>query len=148
MLRKIQHVTRGRTISFILITRFLLSFLTVIILFSFFLGILKIITDIYLYFPKSIEEFIRQIIVDSVILLALVEVLRIAMSYLHDGRVKIRYIVDTVLIVLLNEVITLWFKGGINVPMVAMLSVILLTLICIRVLAIRFSPKKNEEGFE
>lgn len=81
-------------------------------------------------------------------LLALIEVLRIAMSYLHDGRVRIRYIVDTVLIVLLNEVVSIWFKGNLNFQTLIMLISLLLTLMVIRVLAIQFSPKEKQEGFD
>lgn len=149
MLRKVKQIIKGRrTISFIIITRVLLSFLIFVILIAFFAGVVKIIADLLFSIRENVEVFIRQIIVDSVILLALIEVLRIATSYLRDGRVRIRYIVDTVLIVLLNEMISLWFKGNLNVLMLVMLISLLLTLMLLRILAIKFSPKEKEGGLE
>lgn len=149
MLRQVKHIIKGkRTIQFILIIRSLLSLLIFLILTAFLIGIVKIFLDFSHIFEQNIEVFVRQIIVDSVMLLALIEVLRIAMSYLHDGRVRIRYIVDTVLIVLLNEVVSIWFKGNLNFQTLIMLISLLLTLMVIRVLAIQFSPKEKQEGFD
>lgn len=145
MLKKANQIIRGRrTVSFIIITRILLSLLIFVILAAFFIGVLKIISDLVSSIQENVEVFIRQIIVDSVILLALIEVLRIATSYLRDGRVRIRYIVDTVLIVLLNEMISLWFKGNLNISTLGMLISLLLSLMIIRILAIKFSPKEKD----
>lgn len=86
MLKKANQIIRGRrTVSFIIITRILLSLLIFVILAAFFIGVLKIISDLVSSIQENVEVFIRQIIVDSVILLALIEVLRIATSYLQEG---------------------------------------------------------------
>jgi uncharacterized membrane protein (DUF373 family) len=72
-------------------------------------------------------------------LLAVVEVLKTTLAYFSEGRVRVTFIVDTVLVVMLTEVISQWFTGG-DWQKLSILAVILMTLGVIRVLAVRFSP--------
>ena len=44
------------------------------------------------------------------ILLAVVEVFKTTVTYFSEGRVKVTFIVDTILVVMLTEIISLWFK--------------------------------------
>jgi uncharacterized membrane protein (DUF373 family) len=88
---------------------------------------------------EGVEESLRQLILNVITLLAVVEVIRTVLSYLSEGRVKVTFIVDTVLIVLLNEIISLWFRGS-NISEAAVLIMLIATLIIVRLLTIRFSP--------
>ena len=72
-------------------------------------------------------------------LLAVVEVLKTTLTYCSDGRVRVTFIVDTVLVVMLTEVISRWFTGG-DWRQFAILGGILITLGLIRILAVRYSP--------
>ena len=68
----------------------------------------------------------------------------LCISQLHSvaGRVRVTFIVDTVLVVMLTEVISRWFSGG-EWQQFAVLGGILATLGAIRVVAVRYSPAPN-----
>ena len=72
-------------------------------------------------------------------IMAVVEVLKTTLTYCSDGRVRVTFIVDTVLVVMLTEIISRWFSG-VEWQQFAMLGGILLTLGLIRVVAVRYSP--------
>jgi len=72
-------------------------------------------------------------------LLAVVEVLRTTLTYCSDGRVRVTFIVDTVLVVMLTEIISRWFTGG-EWHQFAILGGIVITLGFMRIVAIRYSP--------
>ena len=80
---------------------------------------------------------------DTLILFAVVEVFKTTLTYFSEGRVKVTFIVDTILVVMLTEVISQWFKG-VGWPELALLGAILLTLGVLRVLAVRCSPAQCE----
>ena len=79
----------------------------------------------------------------TLILLAAVEVFKTTLTYVTEGRVKVTFIVDTILVVMLTEVISQWFKGG-DIAQMGVLGGILVTLAVIRVLAVRCSPTQGE----
>jgi uncharacterized membrane protein (DUF373 family) len=87
----------------------------------------------------SAEVVLRQVIVNTLMLLALVEVFKTTVTYFREGRVKVTFIVDTILVVMLTEVISQWFKGGDWQPL-AVLCGVLLILGIVRVMAVRWSP--------
>lgn len=102
-------------------------------------GALKTLWDIRLLIDHSSEVVLRQVIVNILMLLALVEVFKTTVTYFQEGRVKVTFIVDTILVVMLTEVISQWFKGG-NWQALTALSGILLILSAVRVMAVRWSP--------
>ncbi len=122
--------------------RFTLSLLIVTILLALTGGVLKTFLDLTLLWSSSLEVALRHVIVDALTLLAVVEVLKTTLTYCSDGRVRVTFIVDTVLVVMLTEVITLWFSGG-EWLQFGVLGGILLTLGVIRVVAVRYSPAPN-----
>ena len=52
----------------------------------------------------------EHIIIDIVLILAVLELIRILQSYLALGRVKVTFILDVALVVLIGELIGLWYK--------------------------------------
>jgi len=102
-------------------------------------GVLKTFWEIRLLIDHSAEVVLRQIIVNTLMLLALVEVFKTAVTYFREGRVKVTFIVDTILVVMLTEVISQWFKGGDWQALTALLG-ILFVLSIVRVMAVRWSP--------
>ena len=102
-------------------------------------GALKTFWDIRLLVDHSAEVVLRQIIVNTLILLAIVEVFKTTVTYFREGRVKVTFIVDTILVVMLTEVISQWFKGG-DWQALAVLCGIVLVLGIVRVMAVRWSP--------
>lgn len=120
-------------------TRFILSLLTLTILLGLAGGVVKTFLDLRLLFSADLDVALRHIIVDALTLLAVVEVLRTTLTYCSDGRVRVTFIVDTVLVVMLTEIISRWFTGG-EWHQFAILGGIVLTLGLMRVVAIRYSP--------
>lgn len=123
--------------------KFVLSFLILTILLALTGGVIKTLLDLKLLLHNPVEVALRQIIIDTLLLLAVVEVFKTTLTYFSEGRVKVTFIVDTILVVMLTEVISEWFKG-IHVEQFTILGVILVALAVIRVLAVRFSPAHGE----
>ena len=63
--------------------------------------------------------------------------------FLREG-VKVTYIIDTVLVVILTEVMVFWFKE-IEYSKILMVIALMLSLVVARIMAIRFSPTKKED---
>ena len=81
----------------------------------------------------------EHIIIDIVLILAVLELIRILQSYLALGRVKVTFILDVALVVLIGELIGLWYKEytllevGLHIMVIAVLTLL-------RIVSIRFSP--------
>jgi uncharacterized membrane protein (DUF373 family) len=120
-------------------TRLILSLLTLTILLGLAGGVVKTFLDLRLLLSANVEVALRQVLVDTLTLLAVVEVLKTTLAYCSEGRVRVTFIIDTVLVVMLTEVISRWFTGG-EWPQFAILGGILFTLGLLRIVAIRYSP--------
>ena len=120
-------------------TRFILSLLTLTILLGLAGGVVKTFLDLRLLLSADVEVALRHVLVDTLTLLAVVEVLKTTLAYCSDGRVRVTFIIDTVLVVMLTEVISRWFTGG-DWHQFAILGGILITLGLMRIVAVRYSP--------
>lgn len=138
-----EAITGDRTNFWIKGIKFVLSLLILTILVALTGGVVKTFLYLRLLFDNPVEVALRHIIVDTLILLAVVEVFKTTLTYMTEGRVKVTFIVDTILVVMLTEVISQWFKGG-DIPQLAVLGGILVTLAVIRVLAVRCSPTHGD----
>ena len=112
----LMELTRKRFFNFEVInvfekvTRVILSALIVSILLAFLAGTIWSFLDLKLFFENNIQLASRTIVINVLTLLAIVEVLRTTLIYFSEGRVRVSYIVDTVLVVMLTEVMIFWFK--------------------------------------
>jgi uncharacterized membrane protein (DUF373 family) len=124
-----------------------LSLLILTILVALTGGVIKTFLDIRLLFSAPVEIGLRQVIVDTLILLAVVEVFKTTLTYFSEGRVKVTFIVDTIIVVMLTEIISVWFKDA-DQHKLFMLGGILLTLGAMRVVAVTYSPAvdRSTEG--
>lgn len=120
-------------------TQAVLSLLIVTILVGLAGGVIKTFLGLRLFLTADLDLGLRHLIVNTLMLLAVVEVLKTTLAYFSEGRVRVTFIVDTVLVVMLTEVISQWFTGG-DWQKLAILAVVLITLGLIRVVAVRFSP--------
>ncbi|OHB33518.1 MAG: hypothetical protein A2X84_00315 [Desulfuromonadaceae bacterium GWC2_58_13] len=91
----------------------------------------------------KLHEGFRWLLVDVLTVLALVEVFRTAMVYFTEGRVKVTYIIDTVLVAVLTEVLAFWYRD-IEPSRMAMVVVLVVSLMFVRIMAIRFSPRRRD----
>ncbi|MBH0179415.1 MAG: phosphate-starvation-inducible PsiE family protein [Nitrospira sp.] len=105
-------------------------------------GVLKSFLDLFMLIDHPAEVVLRKVIIDMLILLAIVEVFKTTVTYFSEGRVKVTFIVDTILVVMLTEVISQWFKGGEWLALAA-LGGMLFTLGIIRVIVVRWSPTQT-----
>ncbi|BCG45676.1 hypothetical protein GEOBRER4_n0440 [Citrifermentans bremense] len=120
-------------------TRVVLSFLILSILFAIVAGVGCAIYDLRLIFETDFHSAFKTIMVDLLTVLAIIEVLRTALAYFSEGRVKVTYIIDTVIVTVLTEVMAFWYKS-IRWEEVAMTISLVISLSLVRVMAVRYSP--------
>lgn len=121
--------------------RALLSLLIVAILLATLAGIIYTFYDTRLVFQMEFSRAFKTILIDILTVLALIEVLRTALAYFSEGRVKVTYIIDTVIVTILTEAMAFWYKDT-TWGKIAMVIALVLSLACVRVIAIRFSPRQ------
>ncbi len=126
---------------FELSARAMLSLLIGAILVAILAGVIYTWYDMRLIFRTDFLGAFKTILVDILTVLALVEVLRTALAYFSEGRVKVTYIIDTVIVTVLTEVLAFWYKE-MEWEEVAMVIALVLSLACVRIIAVRFSPRK------
>jgi len=124
-----------------------LSLLIVTILTAIAGGVLRTFLELHLLFTGPLEIALRQVIVNTLILLAIVEVFKTTLTYFSEGRVKVTFIVDTILVVMLTEVISMWFRDA-PLEKWAILGGILLSLAVMRIVAVRWSPNRSDASQE
>lgn len=90
-------------------------------------------------FSQSWATSAEQAIINSLILLALLEVIRTLQAYLRLGRVRVTFILDTALVVLISELMGLWFREYAPEKVLLGLGVIV-TLVALRIVTARYSP--------
>jgi len=124
---------------FVWFIRAVLSGLLLLILATLVGGILAVGWELRRLFVEDVELVLRHVLIGILILLAVVEVFKATLAYLAEGRVRVTFIVDTILVVMLTEIISLWLRGG-DWKSFALLLVVIGGLAGVRVLAVRFSP--------
>jgi len=124
-----------------------LSLLIITILLGLAGGVFRIFLNLQTLFHHPIEEALRHLIVDTLIILAIVEVFKTTLTYFSEGRVKVTFIVDTILVVMLTEIISKWFSEA-AVSQWITLGGILLLLGIIRIVAVQWSPTKTEQPLD
>ena len=84
----------------------------------------------------------EQMIINSLVMLAQLEVIRTLQAYLRLGRVRVTFILDTALVVLIGELMGLWFRAYSPEKVLLGLGVIV-TLVVLRIVTARFSPDRR-----
>ena len=87
----------------------------------------------------DIEHALRIIIIDVLTILAVLEMFRTVLAYFSEGRVKVTYIIDTVIVVLLTEIMACWFKEF-NLYKMGMMALPVLILCIMRIFTVKYSP--------
>ncbi len=124
-----------------------LSLLIITILLGLTGGVFRIFLNLQTLLSHPIEQALRHLIVDTLIILAIVEVFKTTLTYFSEGRVKVTFIVDTILVVMLTEIISKWFTKA-DLSEWLILGGILLVLGIIRIVAVQWSPTKTELHLE
>lgn len=124
--------------------RVLLSLLIMAIFCAILIGIGYTFYDLRLVLHSEFHDFFKKILVDALTVLAMVEVLRTALAYFTEGRVKVTYIIDTVIVTVLTEVMAFWYQE-MEWQQVAMVIALVLSLAGVRIIAVRYSPRRVRE---
>lgn len=127
-------------------SRRILSLFIGVVLLAIVAGTGRTLYDLRLVFNGEFHTAFKTIIVDMLSVLALVEILRTALAYFTEGRVKVTYIIDTVLVTVLTEVMGFWYRD-MEWQELGMLLALVISLACVRIVAVRFSPRRAREDF-
>lgn len=125
------------------IIRALLNLLLLVITAALAIGVYKTGYDLFTSLNKPLETLLQNILVDIVFIVALVEIAITVIGYLKDGKVHVRYIVDTILIIMLNEIVGLWFTKPKPVEAATVVGIVL-ALAVVRVMVTRLSPRDEQ----
>lgn len=113
------------------IIHLLLYAVLIVVILALIVGVVRATIDLFGALGRSFEAILQKVLVDVVFIIALIEVSVIVTGYLRDGNVRLRYIVDTILIIMINELVSLWFRHP-SLPQTASLAIIILTLVIVR----------------
>jgi len=122
--------------------RVLLSLLIGAIMLAILAGIIYTFYDLRLIFTMEFHGAFKAILIDVLTVLAVVEILRTALAYFTEGRVKVTYIIDTVMVTVLTEVMAFWYRE-MDWQKLAMVIILVLSLAIVRVVAVRYSPRSH-----
>ncbi|MFV2059727.1 MAG: phosphate-starvation-inducible PsiE family protein [Gammaproteobacteria bacterium] len=108
-------------------------------------GIFNLLYHLYTYtldgWAHGAEIMIKQV----VIMLAAFELIRTLQSYLTLGRVKVTFILDAALVVLIGELISLWYDEYKMSEIIINISVISILTI-LRIITTKYSPNCQDES--
>ena len=120
--------------------RALLCLLIVAIMAAILAGTAYTLYDLRLVFQKDFHGAFRTILIDMLTVLAIVEILRTALAYFSEGRVKVTYIIDTVMVTIMTEILAFWYQE-VAWQKLAMVIILIVSLAFVRIIAVRFSPR-------
>ena len=132
-----------------LIVRVLIGLLMIGLSLWLLTGIFSLMEHLWLAISGEWGHEAEKIIIDVVIILAILELVRTLQSYLELGRVKVTLILDAALVVLIGELISLWYRDYTATEVILSMGVItMLTLL--RIITAKFSPElcTEDEEFE
>lgn len=101
-------------------------------------GIVKLMTSLYHGLTGVWSHSAEEMIASTVIMLALLEIIRTLQAYLELRRVRLTFILDTALVVLIGELIGLWFKDY-TVSKVLLSLTVISTLVVLRIITAKYS---------
>ena len=107
-------------------------------------GVVITILHLRLLFTMGIEHALRVIIIDALTILAVLEIFRTTLAYFSEGRVKVTYIIDTAIVVMLTEIMACLFKEF-DLYKMGMLTFLVLTLCVTRIFTVKYSPSIKYE---
>jgi len=102
-------------------------------------GIIHLVASLRETLAVGWASIAEHVIIKALIMLALLEVIRTLQAYLKLGRVRVTFILDTALVVLIGELMGLWFREYAPEKVLLGLAVIV-TLVALRIVTARFSP--------
>ncbi len=135
-------------ICFETLSRTLLILLLIVLLTGMSFGIVGAGLDLlaetgHLFATDGLHKALKELIINVLMVLAVVELFRTVKSYISEGRVRVTYIIDTALVVIITEIMGFWYRE-VEVARVGLAIALMLALMCVRIMAIRFSPRRRD----
>jgi uncharacterized membrane protein (DUF373 family) len=125
------------------IVGFFIGLLMIAIYFWLASGFVNLVLNLYHSYPDQWSHGAERMIKDTVILLASLELIRVFQAYLAMGRVKVTFILDVALVVLIGELISLWYREYL-MEEVFMSTFVIVVLTVLRILTTKYSPDHND----
>jgi len=107
-------------------------------------GVVTLLIKLYEAFLNGWLNGAEGMIKDTVIMLATLELIRTLQSYLLIGRVKVTFILDVALVVLIGELISLWYRKY-EVTEVLLGIFVVAALVALRIITTKYSPDSESE---
>jgi uncharacterized membrane protein (DUF373 family) len=104
---------------------------------------MKMVLEFIDLWKASLQVGIQAVVVDTLTLLALFEIYLTILTYFKESRVKVTYVVDSVFIIMLSELLKQWFTHQATLESCGLMIGVLLALAVIRLFTIRYSPSKE-----
>jgi uncharacterized membrane protein (DUF373 family) len=125
------------------IVGFLIGILMIAIYFWMVSGFINLLLNLYHSYPDNWSHGAEVMIKDVVIILASLELIRVFQTYLLMGRVKVTFILDVALVVLIGELISLWYREY-SISEVFMSVFVISVLVVLRIVTTKYSPNCSE----
>ena len=106
-------------------------------------GFINLLLNLYHSYPDNWSHGAEIMIKDIVMILASLELIRIFQSYLLIGRVRVTFILDVALVVLIGELISFWYRNF-NITEIALSLFVISALIILRIITTKYSPDSAE----
>lgn len=106
-------------------------------------GFINLLVNLYHSYPDNWSHGAEIMIKDVVVILASLELIRVFQTYLVKGRVKVTFILDVALVVLIGELISLWYREY-SMNEVVMSIFVISILVLLRIVTTKFSPDAAE----
>lgn len=107
-------------------------------------GIFALVANLFHVAEDGWEKVAHHSIMKIITMLAMLELLRTLYSYLQLGRVKVTFILDAALVVLIGELIGLWYREYTATEVVLSL-VVITVLVVLRIVTSKYSPHVDED---
>ena len=123
---------------------FLVGILMIAIYIWIIFGFFDLLSGLYhSFFKTSWVEAVEHMMKSILILFALLEFIRVLQSYLQIGRVRVTFIIDVALVVLIGELMGFWYRK-IVFDEVFLGGTVIALLVVLRIVTSKYSPDCNE----
>jgi len=143
-LKRTKFTSSYAVLAYEVAVKVILSIIIIFLLATMSLMVLKSIFMLKNLLEVNVQEISKIVLINVLMILALLEVFITTLTYFSEGRVKVTFILDTVLVVVLTEVMAFWFKD-VEYQKLGMVIALVLTLIVARILTIKFSPGNDSK---
>ena len=107
------------------------------------LGFIDLIIGLYHSFHLGWDKQAEHMIKNILIIFALLEFIRVLQAYLLLGRVRVTFIIDVTLVVLIGEMLGYWYRQIVVNEIILGIAVICI-LVVLRIVTSKYSPESNE----